>query len=523
MANGTPLRRVHEDGRAKLLAGIDEVAITVGSTLGAAGKTVVLEEPHTGLPKPTKDGVTVADYINPIEPVANLGASLVREAAKKTAAIAGDGTTTSTVLTKAILDIASPLAKPHNFRDIIEGIKVGKDKVVKELEGLSEEVTEGNLKDIATISANNDSVIGKLIAEAYELVGLEGSVLVGESESTMTHIDINDGSTIGKGYVSPHFANSEDGSKCILDKPYVLIVDQTIDNIWKIEKVLEGALESRNSLLIIGHLEPQAIATLAVNAKKGLKICVIEAPLHGTQRYQVLEDLGKLTGANVIGEEYGTSLDIVSFQDLGTIERVEIGEYESVFKFDEPNDVVKALVKELQDSVLTAEGVEKGLLKYRLNILTGKLATIRVGAVTEAALKELKDRVDDSVHATKCALQEGVLPGGGVALKDISNKLYEGCTDEGELALYDALIAPLSIILKNGGYSFKDYPNISTPNLGVNVLTGKEVMVKAEGIIDPTKVTKHAVINAVDVAATVLSTDYIVTNVRQDELKELTQ
>ena len=518
---GTPLRRVHTDGKERLLAGINELAETVASTLGAAGKTVILEDALTSLPLVTKDGVTVAEYINPVHPVENLGASLIREASSKTASEAGDGTTTSAVLAKAIINDALEIATDKNFRQVIEGIKTAKDKIVEDLNNKSTKVTTDNLKHIATISANNDSVVGGLIAEAYEMVGLEGSVIVADSDTHDTHIMVNDGSTIGGGYESSHFANRANGD-CILDKPKVLVIDQKIDNIWKIQDVLEGALKGGNSLLIIGDLGPQAIGTLAMNAKKGFNVCVIKPPLHGHMKTTILEDIGKLTGGKVVGEEYGTSLSTISFIDLGDCEKVIINAHESIFKFNTMPDEVGGIVKGLQKDILTADDRDKGLIKYRLNLFTGKLATIKVGAITKTALKELKDRVDDSVHATKCALQEGIIPGGGVSLKDIYNKrCCKG--SEFEDILYTACMAPLATILNNGGYMLEDFGDkIDKEDWGVNVLTGEEVNVIKAGIIDPTKVTKNAIINAVDVACTVLSTSYIVTNIRQDELQKLT-
>ena len=518
--NGTPLRRIHEDGKEKLLKGIDDLAVTVASTLGAAGRTVILEDPATSLPYVTKDGVTVAEYINPVHPVENLGAALVREASKKTANEAGDGTTTSTVLTKAILDIAVPQTGKSNFRQVIKKINLAKDVVLKDLDEMSTKVTKDNLKDIATISANNDSVIGGLIAEAYDKVGLEGSVLVANSETADTFIETSDGSSIQSGYTTHHFANQQDG-KWITKNPYILLLDQEVDNIWKLEGVVEHCAKERKPLLIVGKLSPQATGTLAMNVKKGIiQACIVEPSMHGKLKSDLLSDIALLTGATVVGEEYGTSLDTVTFRELGTLPKVTVTSMETIFNF--PKKDIKDHIAEINEAIKDANQFEIGGLKYRLHLLTGKVATIRVGALTETALKELKDRVDDSIHATKCALQEGILPGGGVALKDIANKHKSyGLADTSDNILYEALLSPLTTILDNGGFNIEDFGGTKTIGVGVNVLTGKEVDVKKAGIIDPTKVTKNAVMNAVEVATTVLSTDYIVTNVRNDELKEL--
>ena len=512
--NGTPLRRIHEDGKDRLLKGITDLSNTVASTLGAAGKTVILEDPVTSLPYITKDGVTVAEYINPVHPVENLGAALVREASKKTANEAGDGTTTSTVLTKAILDEAVPKTTKSNFRSIITDINIDCELVLKALDKKSTEVTDKNLKDIATISANNDAVIGGLIAEAYEKVGLEGSVLVSNSNTADTFIETADGSSIEKGYTTHHFANQQDG-KCVFEKARILLLDQEVDNIWKLENVVEYCAKEGKPLLIIGNVSAQATATLAMNVKKGIiKACIIEAPLHGKMKSEILSDIALLTGATVVGEEYGTSLDTVTFRELGTIPKVSINGYETIFTFAKANKDVTKRTQEIRDAIKDANQFEVGGLKYRLHVLTGKVATIKVGALTDTALKELKDRVDDSVHATKCALQEGILPGGGVALKDIAMTLPSG-------VMKNALISPITTILENGGLKLSDFGGTKQVGIGINVLNGKECDVKKEGIIDPTKVTKNAVMNAVEVATTVLSTDYIVTNVRNDEMKEL--
>ena len=512
--NNTPLRKVHSDGKERLIAGINELADVVASTLGAAGKTVILEDPATNAPYVTKDGVTVAEFVNPIHPVENLGASLVREASKKTAAEAGDGTTTSTVLAQAILAEALPVVTSGNFRKVIDGIETAKDKVLKELTKVSTKVTGDNLKSIASISANNDAVIGSLITKAYDMVGLEGSVLVANSETADTHIVKNEGSVLTSGYMSSHFANQPNGD-CVLEDPSVLIIDQKVDVIWKIKEVLESALRGGKSLLIIGDLDLQAVSTLVMNAKQGFKVCVVQPPLHGHLKTAVLEDLGKLTGANVIGEEYGTSLTTAGAKDLGNISKVTINSKETVMVFDKAIEGINELVKDLRKQLKKSDGQDAGLLKYRLNILTGKLCTIKVGAITEVALKELKDRVDDSVHATRCALQEGILPGGGVALRDISTDLCCIGNDYEDI-LYKALNAPIQTILRNGGYKVEDFGEFKKGE-GVDVLSGETAIVKNEGIIDPTKVTKLAVINAVQVACTVLSTDYIITNMRQDE------
>ena len=520
MTQGTPFRMVHEsvDGRNKLLLGVNEIARAVSSTLGAAGKTVILENPVGG-PYVTKDGVTVAEYVNPFDPVSNLGASLIREAARKTAADAGDGTTTSIVLAKAILDAALPKATASNFRSIMEGIDKGTKKVVKELNGRSTEVTTTNLIDIASISANNDKHIGQLIADAYDRVGIDGTVAIGESQTADTYVDVLDGSSINTGYASVHFANEAD--KCNLIKPHILILDQKLDNVWKIQEVLEGALKDGKSLLIIGQLEPGAIATLAMNVKKlGLKLCVVNPPFHGTQRQAILKDLADLTAANVVGEEYGNSIDTVSFNDLGTAKSVVVEGNRTIFKFDDTQDkVIAESIKDIKEELPNATGVDRGLLKYRLNLLTGKLAEIKVGAVTESAHKELHDRVDDAVHATHCALQEGIVPGGGVVLKDIAMKLHKDAKSEGEKALYEACFAPMRTIISNAGLDISNYPTINNRNKGLDVKSGKVVSTKSAGIIDPVKVTKNAIINAADVAKTILSTDIVVTNLRQTDVQ----
>lgn len=517
---GTPLRKPHSgnDGRSKLLNGVNELANTVASTLGAAGRTVIMEDP-LGNPKVTKDGVTVAEYVNPYEPVANLGASLIRQAAKKTADEAGDGTTTSVVLAKAILDQAIPTVNKSNFRELIEGIKKGRDKVIKELQNKTTEVTESNLADIATISANGDPELGAMISEAYGLVGLDGTVTIGNSDTNKTYVRTAEGSSIDRGYVSSAFVN--DGkNKCTLNDAKILLLDTKVSNIWHIQDLLEGALKGASSLLIIGELEQQAIATLAMNKiKSGFKVCVIEPPLFGQQRHKVMEDLGLLTGATVIGEEHGNALNTAGFTDLGSVKKVTVESGRTIFKFDDSinKDVRGERLSDLHEFIKSdAVKADRNMAKFRINILTGKIAEIKVGADTEVELEELRDRVDDSVHATRCALQEGIVHGGGVALKDISNKLMKDAKSDGEKMLYASLQAPLNQILKNAGLKPSDFP-LEKVNHGVDVVTGKLVNTKSKGIIDPVKVTKNAVINATSVATTILSTDYVLTNIRAND------
>lgn len=515
----TPIRKVTqgETARTKLIEGVSELASTVASTLGAAGKTVILQDPM-GNPYVTKDGVTVAEYINPLDSIRNLGASLIREASKKTAQEAGDGTTTSTVLAEALLLNALDHVTDRNFRKIIAGMEVARDKVVKELTQRSTEVTESNLSDIATISANGDVDLGAIIAEAYKTVGLDGSVLIGASDSPKTYIDIQDGSSLTGGLASHHFVNAV-RNRAEFKNAKILILDQTVDNIWRLQNVLEESLAQGGSLIILGELEQQALATLAVNKRQqNMKVAVINPPLFGTNRQQLLDDLALLTGANVIGEEYGNALDTVSSADLGDIKHIIIDNEQSVIKFRDTSEdeIVLERQAKLREELETADRSNIGILKMRLNLISGKVATIKVGAITETEHKELVDRVDDAIHATRCALQEGVLAGGGTTLKDISVK-YSPATNVGEQIVYNSLMSPLSNILSNAGLSVEDFEGIEGKGKGVDVVSGKLVNMKRSGIIDPTKVTKHAIINAVAVATTILSTDCIVTNLRQGE------
>ena len=516
--NETPIRKVYSgpEARQLLIQGVSELAKTVASTMGASGKTVILETPM-GTPYITKDGVTVAEYINPLHPVSNQGASLVREASKKTAQEAGDGTTTSTVLAEAILLNALDHIDDSNFRTIIKGLEDGLDKVIAEIDSRSTEVTKDNLKDIATISANGDVELGEIIAEAYETVGLDGSVLIGSSDSPKTYIDIQDGSSLRGGLASAHFSNAARG-KAEFKKSLILITDQVIDNIWKIQTILEECLKTGNSLIIVGELEPQALATLAVNKRQaGMKVAVVNPPLFGTNRQQLLDDLALLTSANIIGEEYGNALDNVTSADLGTVKFASIDNDATTFKFEKPSELVEERVKSLKEQLEVATKEERGILKMRLNLISGKVATIKVGAVTNTEHKELVDRVDDSIHATRCALQEGVLPGGGSTFKDIAMKLSP-THNLGEQILYNSLTSPISNICHNAGLKVEDFEGFSEEGKGVDVSKATLVDMKEAGIIDPTKVTKHALINALSVAKNILTTDHIVVNLRQGDV-----
>ncbi|MCH9665865.1 MAG: chaperonin GroEL [Gammaproteobacteria bacterium] len=497
-----------KDAQKHLIKGIDTVANTVGSTLGAAGRTVIVEDNFGGV-HVTKDGVSVADYINLEHPIENLGAEILKSASRKTAETAGDGTTTSTVLAQMLLHEALPQLKDRSFRKVIDELKADTDKILKEIDHRTLQVTESNLLDIATISANGDKELGSLISEAYNKVGLSGTVNLTIGDTPNSSIEVKEGSILYRGLTMPQFANV--GSKCIFDNPLILLINQDIKTIQALRPVLEIANKAKRPLLIIGDLDQQALGTLATNVVAGnIRVNSIACPGHDLQLYNMMKDLALLTGGIVIGDDMGNTLDLISLESLGTCTRVVTSQTETLITFSEEKPEVLERVKDLKEQL---EGKmdpgKKADLKARISLLAGKIAEVTLGGNTVVALRERWDRADDAEKATKCALQEGVLPGGGVALKDVAIK-FEGKINQ---ALAVALYGPYNRIQTNAGL---DPVCVTKRGWGIDVLKEKEVNMRKAGIIDPAKVTKNALINAVDVVTTILSTDSVLSNLRKE-------
>ncbi len=500
--------------REKIMQGVDKLTDAVKSTLGASGKCVIYED-ALGKPVITKDGVTVAESVVLYDPVENIGATLIKEAARNTVKEAGDGTTTATVLAHSLLHLANDKKYAQSVRPIKEGIISALDKVNKYLDKKAIPVKDGMLESVAQISCNNDKALGKVISQAYSKVGKDGVVLMEESETHNTYVKFVEGTRINCGLKSPYFITDKDKGKAELDNPYVLIVSSPIPNIRKIQSVLEFVIKQKRSLLIVAGVEQQPMAALLANKVKGnIKVNVVDLPGFGPTKQDTIEDLAILTGATVINEELGDDLDLIEPSILGEAVKVITDDENTVLQTPDlvhPSfvDRVKAVEERIKKE---KNPFFKKKLRERLAMLNGKVAMIKVGAGSKIEMKEKKDRVEDAIYATKAALQEGIVAGGGVALLDASVSIAP--ENEYEQILLEAIKAPYATILDNAAL---EHFTSSAKGFGIDVVNNKEVdMVKA-GIIDPVLVTKTALKNAVSVATTIFSADCVINNVRDYE------
>jgi chaperonin GroEL len=499
------------EAKDKVFEGITKLTKAVSSTLGASGKCVMLEDGN-GRPVITKDGVTVADSIILLDPVENMGATLLKEAARKTVSEAGDGTTTATVLAHAILTEAYNVADLISSRDLKIGIDAAVDKVIKYLESVTVKVSGDMIDQIATISTNNDAALGKLIGDAFRSVDETGVVMMETSSSGQTEIELIEGSQYNKGLTNSHFITSQSQRVAELDNPYVLLIESPIDNIRQIQSVLEFILKGNRSLLIIADIAAPVLAVLATNKKNGkLKVNVINAPTFGVAKKETLEDLAMLTGATIINEDLGDDLDLIDPQYLGTCLKSITTDEETILKVDKPSEEVLDAIKTIKEKLLhTTKPHEIIKLERRLARLAAKIAIVKVGANSEIELKEKKDRVEDAICATKAAIKEGIVPGGGIALLNAAETIKPKTISEE--ALLEAIKAPFKTILENAGIEYQE--TLRGKGMGLNVITGKKVNMIKHGIIDPLLVTKSALRNAASVATTILSTDCVINNLR---------
>ena len=501
-----------DNARGQILAGVDKLTNAVSSTLGASGKCVILED-QTGRPIITKDGVTVANSITLQHPLENIGATLIKEAAQRTVSDAGDGTTTATILAQAILDEANKHDQLDDLRNIKNGISSAVDNVVKYLEKKRKKISGKKIDQVATISANNDKELGKIIGEAFRLVGKDGIVMMEVNDQPETYVELIEGVHYEQALKNSHFISHKEKGTAELDNPLVLIVESKIENIRKIQGVLEYVIKNNKSLLIIADVEQQVVNALAMNKVKGnIKVNIVDAPIYGVSKKDTLNDLCAVTGATLINENLGDDMDLIDPEHLGTCLKSVTNHEETILQVDisENNDVnetVSMLEKQIKE---TTNHNIKHRLEKRLSKLKAKLAIVKVGANSEVELKEKKDRVEDAICATKAAIKEGIVPGGGIALFNASQKLQP--INVGEEVLYCAIRKPFEFILKNAGV--EDYEVPTKEGQGLDVVTGNTVdMVKA-GIIDPLLVTKSALSNAASVAMTIMSTDCVINNVR---------
>lgn len=494
----------------QIMEGVKKLANAVSSTLGASGKCVIYED-ALGRPVITKDGVTVAESVVLLHPVENIGATLIKEAARNTVKEAGDGTTTSTVLAYSLLKTVNEKAGDEKLRSLKAGIISGAEKVKSYLEKSKIEVKGEMLKNVATISCNNDKELGDKIGEAYEKVGKNGIVLMEESDTNETYVNFVEGVQFDSGLKSPHLVTDRDKHAAVLDDPYVLIVSSPIPNIRKIQSVLEHVIKNKKSLLIIASVEQQPFGTLLSNKVKGnLKVNIVDTPGFGITKQETLEDLALLTGATIINEELGDDLDLISPEVLGYAKKSVTDDKTTVLQTLEEIDVTERVLDVTKKIESESNPFFKKKLEQRLSMLTGKVGVICVGADSKIELKEKKDRIEDAIYATKAAYKEGIVAGGGIALLNASNNLKP--SNKGEEILFEAIKAPYYTILDNAGIIEVKKP--TGKNRGIDVKSGKEVdMIKA-GIIDPVLVTKSALKNAVSVVTTIISADCVISNKR---------
>ena len=501
--------------KLKIIAGVEKLAKAVKSTLGASGKCVIYED---GLGKPvvTKDGVTVAQSVVLFDPVENIGATLIKEAASITVKEAGDGTTTATVLAEALIkEVNKTNYNEYTIREIKQGIISGLEKVNKYLEQTAIDIEGDMLSDVSAISCNNDIALGAVIAEAYEKVGKDGVVLMEESETEDTYVELVDGVQIDCGLTSPHWVTNTEKHKTELEDLYILVVSSEIPNIRKIQKILEHVIKKGKALLIVAPVAQQVKAALMMNKVKGnIKINIIDLPGFGSTKKDATEDLAILTGATVINEELGDDLDIITPDYLGEAEHATTDDRNTVITLGDITAEVKERIEEVKTKIQDCQnGFIKKKLEQRLAMLSGSVGIVKVGAGSKVELKEKKDRAEDAIYATKAALKEGIVPGGGVALLDASQKIPPNGV--GEEILLEAIKAPFRVILDNAGIQQTN----TRPNkgIGIDVVTGESVNMIESGIIDPVLVTKSALKNAVSVVSTIISADCVISNMRMNE------
>ena len=499
------------DAKAKVITGINKLAQAVKSTLGASGKCVIYED-GTGKPVITKDGVTVAESVVLYDPVENMGATLIKEAARNTVREAGDGTTTATVLAEALIkQIDLAVANGLTIREIKDGVNKTLEDVISYLNNKAIDVDGDMLNSVSAISCNNDKELGDIIANAYNSVGKEGVVLMNESETEETYVDVVDGVQLDCKLTSPHFVTNKDKQTSELDKPYIFLCSSEIPNVRKIQSILEHVIKNNRPLLMVAPVAQSVKSALMMNKVKGnIKINIVDPPGFGSTKRDTIEDLAILTGATVMDEELGDDLDLMKPEHLGEAIFSVTDSNTTVLTLEGMNKDIEDRIDEVNKRISTEKnGFIKHKLEQRLAMLSGSVGIIYVGADSRVELKEKKDRVEDAIHATKAALKEGIVSGGGVALLNASQEIKTNKSGE---VLLKALSSPFKTILDNAG--LEQIAPRPVKGLGVDVVTSKEVNMIDSGIIDPVLVTKSALKNAVSVALTVMSADCVISNIR---------
>ncbi|MBC2601462.1 chaperonin GroEL [Puniceicoccus vermicola] len=513
-----------EAGRRKILSGVQTLARAVSVTLGPKGRNVLIDKKF-GSPKVTKDGVSVAKEIELKDPFENMGAQMVREVASKTADNAGDGTTTATVLAESIYrEGLRSVASGANPVYVKRGIDKAVSAAVSELHKISKKIdTREQIRQVATVSANWDSTIGDIIAEAMDKVGKDGTITVEEAKSIETTLDIVEGMQFDKGYLSPYFATDHESMESILEDPFILLFEKKISSMKDILPILQKVAKSGKPLLIIAEdIDGEALTTLVVNRLRGtLNVCAVKAPGFGDRRKAMMEDIAVLTGGRFVTEDLGIKLENTKLSDLGKAKRVTVTKehttiIEGAGKSSDIQSRVKVIRRQIEE---TSSDYDREKLQERLAKLAGGVAVVNVGAATEAEMKERKDRVDDALHATRAAVEEGIVPGGGVALLRTAKaieSLAKGLSEDeatGARIVRRAIESPLRCLCANAGLDGAIQVQEvlqAKGNQGFNVATGKYEDLVAAGVVDPTKVTRTAIQNAASVAGLLLTTECLI-------------
>ncbi|MDH3451124.1 MAG: chaperonin GroEL [Gammaproteobacteria bacterium] len=522
--------RFSEDARNRMVKGVETLASAVKVTLGPKGRNVVMDKAF-GAPAVTKDGVSVAKEIELKDKFENMGAQMVKEVASHTSDVAGDGTTTATVLAQAILkEGLKSVAAGMNPMDLKRGVDKAVEAVVEELKKMSKPCDDNKaIAQVGSISANSDQQIGDIIAEAMEKVGREGVITVEEGQSLANELDVVEGMQFDRGYLSPYFINSQESMTSELEDPYILLHDKKVSNIRDLLPVLENVAKSGKPLLIVAEdVEGEALATLVVNSIRGIvKVCAVKAPGFGDRRKAMLQDIAILTGGQVISEEVGLSLEKVTLDDLGQAKRVSISkENTTIVDGAGSKDEIKSRVEQIRVQIEEATSdYDREKLQERVAKLAGGVAVIKVGAATEVEMKEKKDRVDDALHATRAAVEEGIVAGGGVALVR-ARKVLDGLKganhdqDIGIKIAYRAMETPLRQIAQNAGAEGSvvlSKVEESKGTHGYNAATDEYGDLVAMGILDPTKVVRTALQNAASVAGLMITTEAMVAEAPKEE------
>jgi chaperonin GroEL len=513
------------NARAALLAGVQKLAAAVKPTLGPRGRNAILDKSWGG-PTITKDGVTVAEEVELIDKNENLGAKLVREAASKTSKIAGDGTTTATVLTEALFKEAyKNLAAGADGMALNRGMQKAAKTVMDMLTSMAKPINATKPDDIihiASVSANNDAKIGKIMADAFQRVGKDGVITIEEGKGFETTVEFVEGMQFDRGYLSPHFVTDPDNMACELEKPFILVYEEKISNVAKLIPLLEKVSRTKRSLLIIAEdVESEALATLVVNKLKGiLQIAAVKAPGYGDRRKAMLQDIAILTGAEPIFKDLGIEMENIGIKQLGQAKKITIDNDNTIIiEGAGSQEAINGRIKQIKDEIeITTSDYDREKLQERLAKLTGGVAQINVGAASEAEMKEKKARIEDALHATRAAIEEGIVPGGGVALircMDAVKQLkLEGDEKTGADILRKALTMPCYYIAANAGATANIVVNKVAQGkggFGYNAETGRYEDLLKSGVIDPAKVTRIALQNAVSIAGLLLTTGCLVT------------